>query len=76
MEVLTLLKEVVDGRVVIELPPTYNHQKVRIIVAKAMEDETNWATLPVQKRLEILQSFKGADRFPDFEINDNDVYNQ
>ena len=76
MEVLTLFKEVIDGRVIIDLPSAYNHQKVKIIVAKDTDDETNWATLSGQKRLEALRSFKGADKFPDFEINDYDVYNQ
>ena len=76
MEVLTLLREVIDGRVVIDLPQAYNHQKVRIIVAKDTDGEIDLASLSGQKRLEVLQSFKGADKFPDFEIEDYDVYTQ
>ena len=76
MEVFTLLKEVIDCRVVIELPPTYNHKKVRIIVAKDADDKTELSGLSSKERIELLQMFKGGDKFPDFEIDDYDVYKQ
>jgi hypothetical protein len=76
MEILETTKTVIDGKVVIELPHTLDNQDVKIIVSKDTRDEEDWANLPAAKRIEILKTFYGGDKFPNVKVGKYDVYNQ
>jgi len=76
MDILEITKTVIDGKVVIELPHSFDNQSVTVTVSKNVENEEDWASLPASKRIEILQDFYGGDKFPYVKVGKYDVYNQ
>lgn len=76
MDILEITKTVKEGKVVIELPHEFDNQDVEITVSKNTEDGEDWACLPAIKRMEILKSFYGGDKFPYVKVGKYDVYNQ
>ena len=76
MEILETTQKVIDGKIVVELPESYNDQNVKITVSTDVEDEENWANLPAHEKVEILKRFAGKDKFPNIKVGKYDVYYQ
>ncbi|MBX2930482.1 MAG: hypothetical protein KF781_00890 [Chitinophagaceae bacterium] len=76
MEILEITQKVIDGKVIIDLPKSYNNQNVKVTVSTNIDDEENWANLPAHKRVEILKDFVGKDKFPNIKVGKYDVYYQ
>lgn len=76
MEILETTTTVIDGKVIIEVPHSFDNQDVKIVISQETDDEEDWANLPAIKRVEILKEFYGADKFPDAKVGKYDVYYQ
>jgi len=78
MNTYEVTQQVLDGKVLINLPDEYNNKKVKITVL-AEEDfgnEEDWAELPAHRKVELLKTFIGADKFPSLKVGKYDVYYQ
>ena len=78
MNTYEVTQQVLDGKVLINLPDEYNNKKVKITVL-AEEDfgnEEDWAELPAHRKVELLKTFIGADKFPLLKVGKYDVYYQ
>jgi len=76
MEILETKQKVIDGKVTIELPEVFNNQDVKITVSTDLENEEDWANLPAHRKVEILKTFVGKDKFPNIKVGKYDVYYQ
>lgn len=71
MEALKLKAVVRDGHLLVPVPKELNDQEVEIIVLhNSSKDEESEA------RIERLMSIAGTAKYPDFPIDQYDVYNQ
>ncbi len=79
MQELEYIKKAVGGEIVIDVPDEFIGKELRISIS-AFENfennEENWHLLPGEKKLQMLQQFKGTAKYPDAEINKYDVYDQ
>ena len=78
MEQFEFSKKVEDGKLVITLPERFNDKevKVKITAEDEFSDEEKWAELPAHKKVELLRTFIGADKFPSIKVGKYDVYYQ
>ena len=78
MNTFEITEQVVDGKVLINLPEEYNNKMVKITVLPEDDfgDEKDWANLPSHKKVELLKRFTGSAKYPDVETNKYDVYDQ
>ena len=78
MNTYEVTQQVVDGKVLINLPNEYNNKKVKIVVSPEEDfgTEENWAELLAHKKVELLKTFVGADKFPSIKVGKYDVYYQ
>ena len=78
MNTFEVTQQVVDGKVLISLPEEYNNKKVKITVLEEDDfgNEEDWAELPAHKKVELLKTFVGADKFPSIKVGKYDVYYQ
>lgn len=76
MDILEITQKVIDGKVIVDLPKSYNNQNVKVTVSTNIDDEENWANLPAHKRVEILKDFVGKDKYPKIKVGKYDVYYQ
>ncbi len=78
METFETIQKVVDGKILIDLPEEFNNKDVKVTIAAESEfgDEEQWAGLPAHKKVELLKTFMGADKFPSVKVGKYDVYYQ
>ena len=79
MNRIEITKKIENKQLVLTLPEEYNNKDVDIIISEHHDvpnDESNWAELPAEKRLEILKTFEGGDKFPYIKVGKYDVYYQ
>lgn len=78
MEQFEIIQKVEDGQLLIKLPEEFNNKEVKIRVTSEDEfgDEENWAELPAHKKVELLKTFVGSDKFPSIKVGKYDVYYQ
>lgn len=78
METFEVNQKVENGRVVVTLPERFNDKEVKVKITAEDEfgDEEKWSELPAQKKVELLRTFIGADKFPSIKVGKYDVYYQ
>jgi|GEM_PF-4800647 len=78
MNQFEITEQVVDGKVLINLPEEFDNRKVKITVSADDDfgNEEDWAELPAHKKVELLKTFIGADKFPSIKVGKYDVYYQ
>lgn len=78
MEQFEINRKVEDGKLLITLPERFNDKDVKVTITAEDEfgDEEKWADLPAHKKVELLRTFIGADKFPSIKVGKYDVYYQ
>ena len=78
MENFEIIKKVVDGHLEIDVPAEFNNMEVKVTVSPKSEygDEEQWAGLPAHKKVDLIKTFMGADKFPSVKVGKYDVYYQ
>jgi hypothetical protein len=78
MDTFQITQKVVDGKILIDLPKEFNNKEVKVTISAESEfgDEEHWAGLPAHKKVELLKTFMGADKFPSVKVGKYDVYYQ
>lgn len=79
MQELEYIKKAEGGKIVIDIPEEFDGKELRVSISAVTnleDDEKNWHLLPAEKKLQILQQFKGTAKYPDVPINKYDVYDQ
>ena len=78
METFEITKKVVDGQIQIDVPKEFHDMEVKVTVSAKNEygDEEQWAGLPAHKKVDLIKTFMGADKFPSVKVGKYDVYYQ
>lgn len=79
MQELEYIKKAEGGKIVIDVPKEFEGKELCVSISAVInleDDEKNWHLLSAEKKLQILQHFKGTAKYPDVPINKHNVYDQ
>lgn len=77
MEIIEVVRKVENGKIIIEVPESFNEHEVRVVVSEVERQPVKkFIDMPVEERLETLKKYWGTARYPDYPTSKYDVYEQ
>lgn len=77
MNAIRIIQKPVYGKLIIEVPESFDNKDCEIIILKVIDEEVkNFVNESEPTRYEVLQKYKGILKDSTYQVNKDDVYNQ